>query len=54
MVGKKPREEEEQTWGGYKEGVVNKKEIEDRRASWWKWSRGKENKMKDIGFVKEN
>ena len=57
MVGKKPRGEEKQTWGSYKEGDVNKKEIKlkDKRASCWKWSKGNvENEMKGNWFVKEN
>ena len=55
MVGKKPRGEEEQTWGSYKERDVNNKEIKDKRASCWKWSKGNvENKMKGNWFVKEN
>ena len=54
MVGKKPRGEEEQTWGSYKERDVNNKEIKDKRASCWKWSKGNEkieNEMKGNWFV---
>ena len=55
MVGKKPRGEEEQTGGSYRERDVNNTEIKDKRASCWKWSKGNvENEMKGNWFVKEN
>ena len=46
MVGKKPRGEEEQTWGSYKERDVINKEIKDKRASCWKWKENEKLKVK--------